>query len=64
MDSKKVLIGTLGGTVVGAGICGIKGLEKGVDLGIKIGFSSGMALGVLGSIIFVVGKSKIKRKCF
>lgn len=41
MDSKKVLIGTLGGTVVGAGICGIKGLEKGVDLGIKISFMDG-----------------------
>lgn len=63
MDCKKALIGTLGGTVLGAGIAGIKGLEKGLELGVTIGFVAGITLGVVGSSIFVLGKNKIKGRC-
>jgi hypothetical protein len=63
MDLKKTLIGTIGITVVGASISGIKGLEKGLDLGAKMGFCAGITLGVVGSAIFVLGKNKIKGKC-
>ena len=62
MDFKKALIVTLGGTAIGAGFGGIKGLGKGLDVGAKIGFLAGVKVGILGSIIFVVGKKKIKEK--
>lgn len=61
MDFKKALLVTLGGTAIGAGLGGKKGIEIGLGLGITVGLLTGLTLGVLGSTIFVVGKSKIKK---
>jgi hypothetical protein len=63
MDLKKTLIGTVGITVIGASISGIKGLEKGLDLGAKMGFCAGMTMGVFSTAAFVIGKNRIQRKC-
>ena len=63
MNVKKVLVGTtLGGTALGVGIGGIKGLGKGLDAGIKLGLVAGVTIGLMASTAFVFGKKQIKRK--
>lgn len=58
MSYKKTLIGTVGGTILGATLGG----KRALGLGIKIGLATAVTAGALGSTLFVVGKKKITKK--
>lgn len=56
MGFKSTVVGTIGGTALGAGM----GLKKGLSLGFGMGLLAGMTIGVLGTTIAVLGRKKIK----
>lgn len=62
MDKKKVLMGTLAGTAIVAGIGGINGLKKGLEAGAKMGFVAGVTTGAVGATACLLAKKMIKRK--
>ena len=61
--NKKVIIGALGATAIGAGLGGKKGLETGLGLGLKTGFAVGMTSGIVGFTVCLLAKNKIKNRC-
>lgn len=62
MDNKNILIGTLTGTAIVAGIGGMTGLKKGLETGAKMGFVAGVSTGVVGATVCLFAKKMIKRK--
>lgn len=62
MDKKKLLIGTLTGAAVVAGISSVNGLKNGLELGAKTGFAAGVTTGVVASTVCLFTKRAIKRK--